>query len=111
MENEIKKYDVVKMQVLGGEIHNKSLTSTLTEQEFWRMKGIIWAMMISQMMMPVRWHKANKLGTRIKFQTIRTPEDLTQAVRHFNVYCDTANNFLAGNKASHIIIDDPENSM
>lgn len=77
-----------KLELQGGQIQIDLLHSGLKENEYAALKGLTWMHLVTKGLKPVKWLKANKKGTKINFQAIRTREELEKASAELTSYLD-----------------------
>ncbi|SCW85882.1 hypothetical protein SAMN04487970_10749 [Paenibacillus tianmuensis] len=80
-----------KIRIIGGRIQQKKLTSSLDERVFAAGKAHIWLSMLKDKMVPVRWYKPNKNGTKIKFIYPQTQKEWDDSFSELKAFIATTN--------------------
>lgn len=72
-----------KIGVTGGRLEATYLPSTLSEKDYAIRKIIYWHKMLKEMMIPKKWFKPTKKGTKITFVCPQNQAEMDKAVSDF----------------------------
>jgi hypothetical protein len=79
------------MKVVGGILDVHALNTSLDEKTYDIGKAHVWLHMLKQAQIPVKWHKATKKGTKVKFEIPESQEQIDQSIEQLKAYVQDLN--------------------
>lgn len=80
-----------KVSVVGGQVNYSKMTNDLSAADYAFVKSHVWLMMLKDNMKPMKWLKANRFGTKVNFEPIKSQEAAEAALTEFEGYLNEAN--------------------
>lgn len=79
------------IKVTGGQLNQPMMTSNVSDAEYAVHKAFQWLAMLQDRMVPVKWFKATKKGTKINFTVLRTQEQFEDQMTQLKAYIAEVN--------------------
>lgn len=82
---------ITKINYIGGTMSYSALTNKLDERTYDIGKAHIWLGLIQDYKKPVKWNKSTSKGTGVKFETLKSKEEIEVAFDEYEVYLKQVN--------------------
>lgn len=79
------------IQVVGGQTKFSTMTNQCTEKEYMVIKAFAWNKLLKDKMIPTKWLKPNKQGTKVNFNMAKNQEEYDKEVAKFKGYVAEVN--------------------